>query len=189
MIAGALGRDVIIMGTILAMIALAMLLVTLRRSSEGWTRAARVGVIVVVIGGLAAWQYLRKQEKDFREASARDAIALISVEKQVDAVSMFEDIVRIHFRFQNRSRRAVETFSASFQVEDGELGKMIEDHLSIPVALEPGATGTWSVKYWASCPQQFTTQEWEMLVARDLSDFDVQWTPEALIFRDGQTLR
>ncbi|MFH1145330.1 MAG: hypothetical protein V1774_12410 [Candidatus Eisenbacteria bacterium] len=185
----ALGQDVLVMGAALAVILVVMLLVTFRRASPGWARAGRLAVIALALGGLGAWQYFVRQERDYRESRAREVISLVSIEKQTDAVSMFEDIVRIRFRYRNLSRQAVSAFNASFQVRDAEGGSLINDQLSISASIQPGATASWMVKYWATCPQDFTPKQWEALVNQDIGDFEIEWYADGLVFEDGTTIR
>ena len=185
----AMGRDFIVMVGALALIAVIMLLVTARGRSSGWTRAGRLAVLVFLVGAAAVWEHFRAQERDFHAARARDVIALVSVEKQTDAVSMFEDIVRIHFRYRNLSDRAVQSFSVHFQLRDRQGGGLIDDHLSIPTLIAPRQSASWTVKYWASCPQDFSPREWQSLVNQGIEDFEVEWHPDGLAFADGETIR
>ena len=185
----ALSQDVLVMVGALAAIALIMFLVTARGRSAGWTRVGRIALVVFVVGGVAAWQYFRRQESAFHEGRARDVIALVSIEKQTDAISMLEDIVRIRFRFRNLSDRAVDAFSAYFAVLDPTGGVLIKDQLSIAAPLAPQQTGSWMVKYWATCPQGFSPRTWERLVNQDIEDFEIEWYADGLVFADGQTLR
>lgn len=185
----ALRQDFLVMGAILALIMVIMLLVSFRRASEGWARAGRLAVIACVLGGLALWQHFMKQESDFRESRAREVIELVSIEKQADAINMFEDIVRIRFRFRNRSSRTVSAFNAQFQLIDPEGFLLIKDSFNVPALIKPGAAASWTVKYWATGPQEFTPRQWEVLLAQDIEDFSYEWYAEGLVFTDGVTLR
>ena len=55
--------------------------------------------------------------------------------------------------------------------------------------LAPQQTGSWMVKYWATCPQDFSPRTWERLVNQDIEDFEIEWYADGLVFADGQTLR
>jgi len=185
----ALGTDVLVMGGILVAIAIGMLFVRYRRRSATWGRLAKLSLVIAAVGGFAFWQYCREQEAAFREARARDVVELISIEKSVDAVSMFEDIVRIHFRFRNMSSREVRSFGACFMLGDPMGGLIINDQISVTNTMAPGAVSSWSVKYWATCPQGFSPDQWEGLVKRDIEDFEIEWYADGLVFSDGETIR
>jgi len=184
-----LSQDIVVMTIVLVAIALVVLLIESRRRSAGWARAGRLAILLFALGAAATWEYFRVQEREFHERRARDVISLVSVDKQVDAVSMFEDIVRIRFRFQNHSRRAIDAFTAQFMLLDSSNACILKDQLSIPADLEPGEKGSWTVKYWASCPQGFSPQVWQMLSQKELEDFGVEWYVDAVYFKDGTTLQ
>jgi len=185
----ALGMDAMMMGGILAAIAVIMLLVSARRRSATWNRLAKLVIVVFAIGGFAFWQYCRDQEAAFREGRARDVIELVSIEKSVDAINMFEDIIRVRFRFRNMSKREVGSFGVYFMLRDAMGRTVIEDHLSVTNTIGPQQTSSWSVKYWATCPQEFSPDEWEELVKMDIQDFEIEWFADGLVFSDGETIR
>ena len=53
----------------------------------------------------------------------------------------------------------------------------------------PRKATSWTEKYYAKDDQEFTLEEWDKLLHRDIADFDVEWQPDGLIFADGETIR
>jgi hypothetical protein len=185
----ALGTDVLAMAGILGLIVLFGLLYRYRRQSATWGRIAKLALVLAAIGVFAFWQYCRDQEAAFREGRARDVIELVGIEKSVDAINMFEDIVRIQFRFRNMSRRTVESFGVQFMVRDPMGQMLINDQISVTSKIPSGQTSSWSVKYWATCPQDFSADAWEKIVRTDIQDFEVEWFADGLVFEDGEVIR
>ncbi|MCK4305257.1 MAG: hypothetical protein KAY24_13555 [Candidatus Eisenbacteria sp.] len=146
-------------------------------------------VVFTLMGAIVLLGYLYKiRHRPPDGGRARDVIVLTSIDMWADAISMFDDIVRIRFRYENKTDRDVDAFNACFHLRDEWGHMLIEDHISVANPIGARKTSTWTVKYWATCAQGFTPEQWEALTHRDIADFDVEWYPEGLVFSDGEAV-
>lgn len=152
--------------------------------SAWWRRGILLAAValLVVIAHIYATQILPADVD-----RARAAIELTGIEKWVDGISMFEDKVRIRFEYRNRTGRKIESFTAHFRLSKDRY-KVIDHQISVSTSLKGGRVSSWTEAYWVSCPQEFTPESWEMLVQRDIRDFDVDWEATAVTFTGGETI-
>jgi hypothetical protein len=145
-------------------------------------------VAAVFVLGYEGWAQYRKNRPAQSCRRARNVVRLTSVEMWTDAISQFDDIVRIRFRYRNTSDRDVDAFNARFvlRAPDGHL--IIEDHISCENPVAAGASTSWTEKYWSTCDQHFSVEDWHALTHRDIADFNVEWWPAGLVFSDGETI-
>jgi hypothetical protein len=154
------------------------------RASAWWRRGALLGALalIIVVAHIYASRILPHEVH-----RAREAVELIDVEKWVDGISMFEDKVRIRFRYRNRTDRDIESFTAHFMLDEGMM-RIINDHLTITAPLASGHHSSWTEAYWTTCPQGFSAEAWEKLLRRDIHDFEVRFVTTSVAFADGEII-
>jgi len=186
----ALSQDVLTVGGILLLIAAVAAGVLLaRRAPPARTWLVRGALLVAAVGIVLLGQFVLTRQEALYRRSARDAIVLVAVEKETDAISHFEDIVRFRFRYRNLTDRDVASFTVRFRLWDEDGLLVVSDELSIPTGAPAGAASSWSVHYWATCPQEFSPRQWERLTRQEIDAFEVEWVPAALVYEDGEVLR
>jgi hypothetical protein len=181
--------DILTMGGIMLAIGLAMALIIAGRRSALMALIGRLTILLAVAGLVVLVHYYSVHQEAQRQKRARDTIVLTSIEKQVDAINMFEDLVRIRFHYRNTTDREVTGFTVQFTLRDHHGVKLIEDEISIPASVGPRRQASWSATYWATCPQDFSPSVWELLTHQDIEDFQVEWEPVSLVFADGEVIR
>jgi hypothetical protein len=145
-------------------------------------------VVALFVLGYQGWAQYRQSHPAQGCRRARNVVQLTSVEMWTDAISQFDDIVRIRFRYSNTSDRDVDAFNARFELRarDGHL--IIKDQISCENPVAAGASTSWTEKYWSTCDQKFSIEDWHALTHRDIADFEVEWWPEGLVFSDGEII-
>ncbi len=150
-----------------------------------WTRIVLMLLVLVAAGAFAGPRLFPREPKVVR---AGDLIKLVSVDMWVDSISMFEDKVRIRFKYRNLSDDPVDAFNVHFVLKDRKGAEIIDQDLCLDSHMEGGETQSWTEVYWATCPQDFTAAEWRALTHRDIDDFEVTWVPHGLAFADSRVV-
>ena len=115
-----------------------------------------------------------------------EVLELVSIDKWADAVSMFEDKLRVRFEYRNLGARRVDAFSAHFQLEDEQGRVVLQDLVSVGNPVAPGKTATWTQTYWASCQQVLSAEAWAGLLQKDLGAYRVRWRPLSVVYEGGE---
>ncbi len=149
----------------------------------------RMASVTLAMVGVGLTDTLTGDLRQPRYERARDVIVLASVDMWTDAISAFDDVLRIRFYYRNTVDREVEAFGAHFQVRDTNGCVLIDDHLAIDNPVGPKKSTSWTEKYWATCEQTFTLAEWDRLTHCDIADLDVEWHADGLVFADGEAIR
>ncbi len=159
---------------------------TPHRPTRPRTRRVLVGALAIAAVPIGYWSWMHVKPA-VRELPPEESIALVAVDKWADAVSMFEDKLRLRFQYRNDGQRTVDAFSVFVRVKDDSGRVVIQDHISINNAVAPGESSTWTETYWATCDQNFSPSAWNALLRKDVSSYDILWHPVGLVFADGQT--
>ncbi len=176
---------------VLLLLMVAMILVVggiLFWQSSPAVRRRRIALVLIVVAAAAAGYVYHQRTRNPCAMTAGDVIELTSVEMWPDAISMFEDKLRIRFRYRNKTDRPVDAFSVHFRLHDASGDTLIDDYISISNRLGPKKASAWTQDYWATCPQGFSLEEWDVLTHGDIADFEVQWEPEGLYFGNGEVI-
>ncbi len=115
-----------------------------------------------------------------------EVLELVSIEKWADAVSMFQDKLRVRFEYRNLGTRRVDAFNAYFQLQDEHGQVILRDMISISNPVWPGKTASWTQSYWSSCQQIQSPEAWAGLLVRDLGAYRVEWRPLGMVYEDGE---
>ena len=179
------------MVAVLLMLMVAMVLIAggiLYWQSSPAVRKRRFALLLIVSAVAAAGLIYHQKVRRARPITAGDVIELTSLEMWPDAITMFEDKLRIRFHYRNRTRKWVDAFSVHFLLRDARGDTLIDDYISIANQLGPQKASAWTQDYWATCPQGFSLEEWDVLTHGDIADFEVQWAPEGLYFCNGEVI-
>lgn len=134
-------------------------------------------------GGYLLWSALTPpQALDDPE----EVLALVAIDKWADAVSMFQDKLRVRFQYRNLGVRRVDAFSVYFELADKDGQVVLRDMISICNPVSPGKTATWTQSYWSSCQQILSPQAYAALLQGDLDAYRIEWRPVGLVYDDGE---
>ena len=118
----------------------------LETARSGASRAPRRRVLIAALlaaalpAGYLLWSALRPpQALDDPE----EVLELVSIEKWADAVSLFQDKLRVRFQYRNLGTRRVDAFSAYFELQDEGGRVALRDMISIGNPVAPGKTASW----------------------------------------------
>ncbi len=157
-------------------------------SSLARPRRRRILIGTLMVAALPAaylsWTLL-KQPPRGRDDPA-DIIELAAIDKWADAVSMFEDKLRVRFTYRNRGARRVDAFNAYLRIEEPSGGVVLQDVISVNNPVAPGQAATWTQTYWETCKQVRSPEDWAGLLQRDLGSYRVEWHPLGLVYDDGE---
>jgi hypothetical protein len=175
----ALSRDVATLAGILILIAAVAALILFGRPTRLGPLLTRIAIVIAAAAVFGFLHFHATRQETERQRRARDAVVLLDVSMWTDGIDMFENLVRVRFRYRNTTPQRIDGFAAHFMLLDS-------NDLASPI--EPKATSSWTVTYWATCPQGFSPPVWEVLTHRDIRDLTVEWTPHDLVFADGRVV-
>lgn len=185
---GALGTDAAAFGGIVVLIALIAAVVVFGRQSRVGPWVGRIAILLGAAGVVLFLHFHAIWREQDRQSRARDVIVLTDTEMWTDAIDMFEDLVRIRFHYRNTSGRQVDQFTVSFALSDPRGLGIISDEIVISTPVAARSRSSWTVTYWATCPQDIPTASWQLLTHQSIEDFQVEWYPHDLVFTSGEVL-
>jgi hypothetical protein len=185
---GALGTDAAAFGGMVVLIALVAAVVVFGRQSRFGPWVGRIAILAGAAGVVLFLHFHSVWREQDRQSRARDVIVLTETEMWTDAIDMFEDLVRIRFHYRNTSSRQVDQFAVSFSLSDPRGTGIISDEIVISTPVAARSRSSWTVTYWATCPQNFPPATWQLLTHQSIEDFEVGWYPHDLVFSSGEVL-
>jgi hypothetical protein len=160
----------------------------LRGTSGGRSRNRRllIGVLMVAAlpAGYLSWTMLKPPPRELDDPE--EILELVSIEKWADAVSMFEDKLRLRFEYRNRSSRRVDAFAVYLRLEEKPGRVVLQDLISVSNPVGSGQTSSWTETYWATCKQVRSPESWAGLLQKDLNAYTIEWRPIGLVYEDGE---
>jgi len=134
--------------------------------------------------GYLSWTLLQPPVREIDDPA--DVLELVSIDKWADAVSMFEDKLRVRFTYRNRGARRVDAFNVYMRLEDEPGRVVLQDLISVSNPVAPGQTSTWTQTYWGTCKQVSSPDAWAGLLQRDIHAYRIEWRPLGLVYDDGE---
>jgi hypothetical protein len=141
-------------------------------------------MLAALPAGYFSWMLLKPPPRVLEDPE--EILTLVSIEKWADAVSMFEDKLRVRFEYRNLGTRCVDAFSVYVRLEDEPGHVVLQDLVSVSNPVAPGGTSSWTQTYWSTCKQVRSTDAWAGLLQKDMNAYTVEWRPVGLVYDDGE---